>query len=104
MASQIKEILWSNKATADLRSNYEYLCTQISEERAFEYTEKIVYQADILLSHPCSGSIEAALAGMSKLYRKLFYKNYKIIYSVTLETIEIHAVFDVRQHPNKLKL
>ena len=56
MAKQTIEILWSDKAIADLRNIYEYLFTQISEQSAFDYTKRIVSSAEILQTHPLSGS------------------------------------------------
>ncbi len=101
---KITEIKWSKKAVADLKKIYIFLLTQVLEEKAFLIIKIIKSSTNILYTFPLSGSVELNLIHLKKEYRKIISENYKILYSVNIDFINIHAVFDVRQNPNKMKI
>jgi len=98
MAEVNYDIVWTDKSKEDLRSIYHFLCGVISEERAFSFVKKIISEVDVLTRVPFIGQRE------QKTYRRLVYKNYKIVYHIIDESIYINRVFDSRQDPEKLIL
>jgi plasmid stabilization system protein ParE len=98
------EIFWTEKAKSDLRNIYNFLLSEIEEEKAFSIIQTISFRSSQLSLFPESGSLEPYLLHLKLPYRRLIEGNYKIIYRVTNEYIYINRVFDSRQNPKKLKV
>jgi addiction module RelE/StbE family toxin len=103
VGKNITEILWTSTAKKDLREIFEYL-VQFSEDAAFRIINKIVDKAEILRGDsPEIGQREPLLSHKPVGYRYLVEGNYKIIYSIRVNKVVIHTVFDARQNPKKME-
>jgi toxin ParE1/3/4 len=98
-----KEVVWTLPAKADLQNIF-YFLSEVSETVALKIIQKILART-LLLEKGFSkiGQQEPLLKTRKKNYRYLIEGNYKIIYNEQDSKIIIHAVFDVRQNPKKLK-
>ncbi|MCB9201991.1 MAG: type II toxin-antitoxin system RelE/ParE family toxin [Flavobacteriales bacterium] len=92
-------IIWDILAKEDLKSIFDFNKTNFSEIFASQTLDEIVqkvesvqflkqFQEDDILGQP---------------YRRIIVKNYKIIYTVKGNTIQILQIFDVRQNPSKMR-
>lgn len=101
-----KNITWLPQSKRLLALIYRHVCQQSkSEKTAFKLITRIQQSAATLLVFPQAGAIEALLEDNPKCYRSLVTeKHYKIIYSIKNEcSIEIAAIWDCRQAPEKLQ-
>lgn len=92
------QIKWQPVAIKHLIAHYQFLFEK--NERAAVVLYNLLRTApDILRTSPYVGQIEPLLSDLSDSYRYLLVqKKYKIIYAVKDSIIEIHAVWDCRQH------
>ena len=99
------KIVWSDFAERRIDEIFEYYKTEASIGIAKKLISNIINATAILTDSPHVGQIEELLLERSEEYRYLLYKNYKIIYSVDLNTgfIKIADIFDSRQNPVKIK-
>lgn len=101
-----KRVVWSARANKTLAAIYRHVRSQSkSEQTAFRLVWRIQQSTTTLLTFPMAGSFEPLLEDNPKGYRSLVAeKHYKIIYSLKDESsIEIAAVWDCRQNPEKLQ-
>lgn len=56
-----------------------------------------------LAKHPGAGQFEILLDHLGKGHRRWVVGNYKLIYLVVGDRIEITDIFDARQHPGKMR-
>ena len=99
------KILWSDFAEKKIDEIFQYYKTEASTGIAKKLISNIINATAILTDSPHVGQIEELLLERSEEYRYLLYKNYKIIYSVDMNTgfIKIADIFDTRQNPVKIK-
>ncbi|WP_455638360.1 type II toxin-antitoxin system RelE/ParE family toxin [Parabacteroides sp.] len=92
-----REIAWSDNAITLLDDIYEYYCLK-SESAAIRLYNKILDSAEPLKTFPQAGPLEPMLKELPDNYRSLVVeKHYKLIYTISPDLIEIHAVWDCRQ-------
>lgn len=97
------EIGWSENARLLLDQLYAYQAKQ-SEVSAIRLYNRFLDEVEILRTFPQAGPIEPILKDHPDCFRYLVVaKNYKIIYTITDDLIEIHAVWDCRQEESRLK-
>ena len=80
------EIIWSNIAKQDLQEIYDYISGD-SELYALRLIDKIIERVDILENMPKAGKIVMELENEN--IRELIEGNYRIIYSISVNAIEI---------------
>lgn len=98
-----KEVVWTIPAKKDLQKIYDFLA-EVSELIAMRIIQNIISRARLLEEGFVKiGQEEPLLRTRNKNYRYLVEGNYKIIYNEMDNKIIIHAVFDTRQNPKKLK-
>ncbi len=66
-------------------------------------TQNIISKTELLDKSPFIGQVEDLLIHLKKDYRYLVSGNYKIIYLVKPESVEIINVYDTRQDPIKIE-
>lgn len=82
----MEEIIWSAVAVVDLQEIYQYI-REDSELYASRLIDKIVERIEILRKMPRAGKI--VLEFENENIRELIEGNYRIIYFITRENIEI---------------
>lgn len=92
------QIIWSKDAEKDLKKVYQFCAKQ-----DIIYAHKIIVELiqspeKILFIHQFQED-----EYLGNAYRRLFIKNWRIVYKVKDHKITILRVFDTRQNPNKLK-
>lgn len=97
------EIHWTDFAKKELKNIFDYHKKRVSYKLAKKITKEIIEKTKHLSSFPEIGVIEELLKDRSQEFRYLICKNYKIIYCLNKDKIEIIDVFDTRQNPIKLK-
>ena len=99
------EIIWSDFAETQIDDIYEYHKKKASISIAKKLVKGIINEPKKLINSPYLGQEEELLKERSLPYRYLVFKNYKLIYTVNIESnfIKITDVFDTRQNPPKLK-
>lgn len=94
---------WLPQAIALLENIYDYYSKK-SERSAVYLYNRILDSANPLLTFPHAGPIEPLLKEYPQSFRSLVVeKHYKLIYTVSPDLIEIHAIWDCRQDDWKLK-
>jgi plasmid stabilization system protein ParE len=97
------ELVWLSKALLQIEEHYNF-AAKGSEKAANELIQILFNTADVLKTFPYAGSIEPLLEEMPISFRSLVAdKNHKLIYTVTGNIVEIHAVWDCRQSEEVLK-
>lgn len=91
------DIAWSDNAIALLDNIYRFYSKK-SQTAAIRLYNKLLDSAEPLRVFPQAGPIEPLLKEYDCEFRSpVIEKHYKLIYTVTDELIEIHAVWDCRQ-------
>jgi toxin ParE1/3/4 len=99
----VKDIVWTEFASNELKSIYEYYKVQASVAVAKKIKSKIFESTKNLSEQPLIGQIEENLKELNQNHRYIVEGNYKIIYLVVKNTVYITDVFDCRQNPEKMK-
>jgi plasmid stabilization system protein ParE len=94
------KILWTDPAIDDLRNLLAYIAKD-SEEYASTFVEKIILSVDKLTDFPRLGRMVPEAD--QEVIRELLYHNYRIIYRVENELIEILAVVHGRRDLGSFK-
>lgn len=97
------KIYWTDFSKNELQNIFSYYVTNASLKVANKIISEITNKILILKSQPKIGQKEELLKDRKGDFRYLVNKNYKIIYRVKIESIEILDVFDTRQNPKKMK-
>jgi plasmid stabilization system protein ParE len=96
------KLIFSPQAREDMENIYHYY-DEHSETYATELYNGILKETEILRHYPLIAQIEPLLAEFEEQYRSLIVKvNYKVVYYIENEKVNIAAVFDCRQNPQKL--
>jgi toxin ParE1/3/4 len=83
------KIVWTEPAVADLHELHAYIARD-SESYASRFVEKIISSVTILIDHPRLGRVVPE-ADQENI-RELLYYNYRIIYRVAPDRIELLSV------------
>jgi len=85
------KIMWTHEALLRLREIKRYIAKD-SPTRAAQFIQKIIIRTDTLIDNPESGRIvpETSQANI----REIIYKNYRIVYRLRKEYVEILTVFE----------
>lgn len=101
------EIVWTSRATKDLRKVYDFYTDQIGEEKAFTIIQSLLDKVDVLSDARFVkiGAVDEEFKHLKRQYKKLIEKNIKITYrlSTNKSVVYINRLFDTRQNPIKNK-
>jgi toxin ParE1/3/4 len=98
------KILWTKKAENHLIGIYAYYKRNASAKVAKSIKQSIFNKTEILQTHPKIGQTEELLKERTFEYRYLVESNYKIIYWIEKDIVNIAAVFDCRRNPTELPI
>ena len=96
-------VLWSDAAIEELQKIFDYYNTAVSFKVASTITNTIVDKTLTLEHYPRIGQTEELLKHLQKEIRYLVEGNYKIVYWIEDNFVNIATIFDCRQNPKKLK-
>ncbi|MCD7971138.1 MAG: type II toxin-antitoxin system RelE/ParE family toxin [Candidatus Azobacteroides sp.] len=97
------KISWTKEAVEDLDIIYQYY-KKISPVIADRIYDRIITEAEILMTFPEIASIEPLLADKKPLARSLIINRiFKVIYYLAKDSIIITNIWDCRQNPELLK-
>lgn len=94
------KILWTEPAIEDLRNLHGYIAKD-SEEYASTFVERLILSVEKLLPFPRLGRMVPEAD--QETIRELFYHNYRIIYRIKQELIEILTVVHGRRDLGSFK-
>lgn len=98
-------VYWTAFAENELNNIFNYYKIHASENIARTLVTGIVLETAKLKSHHYIGQVEELLIDrQTQDFRYLLYKNYKVIYRISIDAnqIEVVDVFDTRQNPDKI--
>jgi toxin ParE1/3/4 len=96
------KVFWSELALSHLEQIFDYYKYKASTAIAKKIVTEIVDRTIQLTENPLSGAKEPLLVNRQNEYRFLVKGNYKNIYYKNNNYINISAVFDCRQNPDRL--
>jgi addiction module RelE/StbE family toxin len=85
------KIMWTKEALTRLRDIKKYIAHN-NPDHARLFIQKIIDQTDILISNPQIGRVVPEISRPD--IRELLFKNYRIVYRVKKDFIEILTVFE----------
>jgi plasmid stabilization system protein ParE len=88
------KIFWTKESLKRLQEIEEYISIDNSEA-AIEFVNELIFLAETLLDNPEKGIIVPEL--LLENIRELLYKNYRIVYLIKKNSIEILTVFEDHQ-------
>ena len=94
------KILWTDLAIEDLRNLHSYIARD-SEVYASSFVQRIILAVDKLSNFPRLGRMVPEAD--NEIIREIFYQNYRIIYRIKGELIEILTVIHGRRDLDSLK-
>ena len=89
------KIVWTHQARERLFEIEDYIITQGSPVNAAQLIQRLVDRAKILSDFPNSGRIVPEYGRED--CRELIERNYRIIYRIKVDVIEIETVFEARR-------
>jgi len=96
-------VLWSDEAIAKLQDTFDYYDSTAGRKVADKITNSIVDQTIKLEKNSRVEQAEELLKHRKKEIRYLVDGNYKIVYWLEENFVNIATIFDCRQNPVKLK-
>ncbi len=96
------KVFWSEQALCQLEQIFDYYKYKASPVIAKKIVSEIVDRTIQLIENPFSGVREPLLENRQNEYHFLVKGNFKIIYYKKDNYVNISAVFDCRQNPDKL--
>lgn len=93
--------MWTNEALARLRDIKRYIA-QNNPDRATLFIQKIIDRTEILITSPQIGRIVPEISRPD--IRELIFKNYRIVYRIKNDFIEILTVFEGHRLFNIIEL
>lgn len=99
------KLYWTEFSKNELEKIFEYYKNKVGITQAKKLINEIYIETLELKKQPKIGQVEEQLKDRNQEFRYLVIKNYKIIYWINEEKmqIEIFDVFDTRQNPIKIK-
>ncbi len=88
------KLTWTHEALKRLIEIEDYIAED-SPTRAQKFTNQIIQKAESLKKHPQKGRIVPEFSIPS--LRELIYKNYRIVYKIKEESLEILTVFEAHR-------
>ena len=88
------KLTWTHEALKRLIEIEDYIAED-SPTRAQKFTNQIIQKAESLKKHPQKGRIVPEFS-IPEL-RELIYKNYRIVYKIKEESLEILTVFEAHR-------
>ena len=88
------KIFWTREALLRLKKNEEYISTD-NPVVAIEFVDKLISIAETLKDNPEKGRIVHELS--LENIRELLHKNYRIVYLVKKNSVDILTVFEGHQ-------
>jgi addiction module RelE/StbE family toxin len=85
------KLTWTHEALNRLIEIEEYI-SEDSPTRAKKFTNQIIQKAESLKKHPQKGRIVPEFS--IPVLRELIYKNYRIVYKIKRDSLEILTVFE----------
>jgi len=98
------KVFWTDTARFQLEDIFDYYKEKANVKVARKLVKKIIDRTIQLEKNPKSGTKEPLLYKRKFEYRYLVEGNYKIIYWIKENYINIATVFDCRQNPEKMKI
>ena len=84
-------IEWTDPALADLAAIRNYIARD-SERYAYQFVERIIVAVEKLLDFPMMGRVVPEARGQSAAIRELLFQNYRIIYRLRADRVQIVTV------------
>lgn len=98
------ELVWSDKFKNKIKIYFDYCLSNYGETLTKKKRNELDKILKSLLMFPESGRIEQLLQGMNKIYRTInLDKLFKIIYTVSENTITIETLWNMKRNPKTLK-
>jgi toxin ParE1/3/4 len=94
------KILWTDPAIEDLRNLHRYIAKD-SEVYASSFVERIILAVEKLANFPRLGRVVPEAE--EQTIRELLYRNYRLIYRINGDLIEIIAVVQGRRDLDSFK-
>ena len=91
------------EAIQNLEESLDVTCAGMSFERREALVTRIFKDAERLIKYPRAGQVEALMEGMRYEYRRLVVGNFKIIYRIDGDLINVTDIFDARQDPKRMR-
>jgi plasmid stabilization system protein ParE len=88
------KIFWTKESLIRLQEIEEYISIDNSEA-AIEFVDELISLAETLFDNPEKGRVVPEL--LLENIRELLYKNYRIVYLIKKNSIEILTVFEGHQ-------
>ena len=95
------KLLWTKEALLRLKEIDEYI-SRDNPVAAIEFVDKLISLAETIVDNPKKGRLVPELS-LDKI-RELLYKNYRIVYLVKKNSLEILTVFEGHQLLKKEKI
>lgn len=98
------KLVYTDGAIESLIEAIAFSAKKVTLDRAEEIMAAVLDEADLLLAFPFAGKPEEHFDHKGQGHRSLSIKRrYRIIYLVTDDAIIITDIFDMRQHPSRMK-
>lgn len=97
------ELRITDYAIAHLVESVELTLSGASIEKLEAVIEQVLEETRRLTQWPHAGQAEVWLAGREHEYRRLVAGNFKIIYRIEGEVIQVTDIFDARQDPSRMR-
>lgn len=85
------KLLWTEEAISNLREIEEFIARD-NAETAIKFVDKLIDKAETLVENPRKGRIVPELS--IKQIREILYKNYRVVYILKQNSIDILTVFE----------
>ena len=91
-------VLLTGSAERDLSEIVDYIAEFDSPGNAIRVLDKLVAVAESLAEHPERGSHPRELLALGiREFRQVFFKRYRLIYSVSGSAVHVHLIADGRR-------
>ena len=85
------KILWTSEALARLKEIKRYIVKN-SPNRATQFIQSIIDRTEVLVDNPLSGRMVPEISRSE--IREIIFHNYRIVYRIKTDCIEILTVFE----------
>lgn len=85
------KLLWTEEAISNLREIEEFIARD-NAETAIKFVDELIDKAETLLENPKKGRGVPELS--IKQIREILYKNYRVVYILKQNSIDILTVFE----------
>ncbi|HJA83255.1 MAG TPA: type II toxin-antitoxin system RelE/ParE family toxin [Candidatus Bacteroides intestinavium] len=97
-----RKIIYDTQARQQIGEIYRYGKERFGPQTAARFKETLRQTIALLKQHPLMGSVEPELSTDCHEYRYLLVNPYKVIYSVTDETVRIHLLWHTGRDPRTM--